>query len=152
MLNYLTLQLGKENASALMIAFGFLYINTIPLANVMERAELFEVSQEMREQLCLALSDLVTLVASVAARFQEAIREAQSQSVSINLYSTFSTQIKSFHERCEEIAQSMWRHQVLADDMDPGAGTEAPITPVVLWRRSRATRVRIGLFSNRGIC
>jgi hypothetical protein len=117
------MQLGKENASALMVVFGFLHINSIPLANLLERVELFGVSPEVLEQLSLALTDLVTLVADVATHFHEAIRHATSRSVSINIYSTFSPHIKSFREHCEEIAQSMWRHQVLADDMDPDAGT-----------------------------
>ncbi len=116
------MQLGRKNASALMIVFGFLYINSIPLVNLLERTELFGVSQEILEQLSLALSDLVTLVANVATHFHEAIRQSSTQSVSINMYSTFSAKIKSFHERCEDIALSMWRHKVLADDMDPDAG------------------------------
>jgi hypothetical protein len=106
-----------------MVVFGFLYINSIPLANLLERVELFGVSPELLEQLSLALADLVTLVASVATDFHEVIRDATSQSVSINIYSTFSPHIKSFRNHCEEIAQSMWRHQVLAADMDPDAGT-----------------------------
>ena len=122
------MQLGKENASALMILFGFLYINSIPLVNLLEQTELFGVSQEIQEQLCQALSDLVTLVASVAMHFHAAIHDASTQSVSINIYSTFSSQIKTFHDRCAAIAQSMWRHQVLAGDMDPDAGTNHGLT------------------------
>lgn len=105
-----------------MVLFGFLYISSMPLANLLERTELFGVSQEILEQMYLALSDLVTLIASVATHFHQAIRDMSTQSVSISIYSTFSAQIKSFHERCEGIAQSMWRHQVLAGDIEPEAG------------------------------
>jgi hypothetical protein len=120
--------LGKENASALMILFGFLYTNSIPLANLLERVELFGVSPDIVEQLGSALSDLVTLVASVAIHFQGAIRNKSTRSVSVNIYSTFSSQIKSFREGCEKVAMSMWRHQVTAEEMDHDAGI-APLPP-----------------------
>ncbi|KAH6853214.1 hypothetical protein B0I37DRAFT_419987 [Chaetomium sp. MPI-CAGE-AT-0009] len=125
------LELGKENASALMTVFGFLNINSIPLANLLERVELFGVSQEIVEQLTLALSDLVTLVATVAIQFHEAIRQAPTRPVSINIYSTFSAQITSFRERCEDIAQAMWRHQVSEVDMDRDAVSD--IKPIKAW-------------------
>ena len=130
-----------------MILFGFLYINSIPLVNLLEQTELFGVSQEIQEQLCQGLSDLVTLVASVAMHFHAAIHDASTQSVSINIYSTFSSQIKTFHDRCAAIAQSMWHHQVLAGDMDPDAGTNhgltllSNISTLPLTCPSRLTRV-----------
>lgn len=105
-----------------MISFGFFYSISMSLVNLLERTELFSVSQEIREQLVLALSDLVTLVASVATHFHKAIQDASTASVSVNMYSSFSDQIKAFHERCEKIAQSMWRHQLLVDNLDTDKG------------------------------
>ncbi|KAH7016094.1 uncharacterized protein B0I36DRAFT_368709 [Microdochium trichocladiopsis] len=110
----LLLELGKENARALMISFGFFYSTSVPLLNLLERIELFSVSQEIREQLVLALSDLVSLVASVATYFHKAIGETTT-SVSVNIYSTFPTQIRTFLERCDKTAELMWQHRLLKE-------------------------------------
>ncbi|KAF2996181.1 hypothetical protein E8E14_004952 [Neopestalotiopsis sp. 37M] len=115
------LDLGQENAPALMISFGFFYSISMSLVNLLERTELFSVSQDIREQLVLAMSDLVNLVASVATHFHKAIHDASSTattSVSVNMYSSFSGQIKAFRDRCERIGQSMWRHQLIVNNMD----------------------------------
>jgi hypothetical protein len=117
--------LGKENAPALMISFGFFYTISMSLVNLLERTELFTASQDIKEQLVFALSDLVTLVASVATHFHKAIQGAPTSSttsVSVNMYSTFSGQIKAFRDRCEKISQSMWRHQLLVESLDADGG------------------------------
>ncbi|KKK18723.1 hypothetical protein AOCH_002404, partial [Aspergillus ochraceoroseus] len=112
------LELGKENASALMVSFGFFYTISMSLGNLLERTELFGITREVQEQLTLALSDLVTLVASVSTYFHKAIRGMTTASVSINLYRTFPGQINTFQQRCEKIAESMWRHQLLRENID----------------------------------
>jgi hypothetical protein len=105
------LELGEENAPALMLSFGFFYNMSMSLVNLLERTELFSVSQDVREQLVLALSDLVTLVANVSTHFHKAISGLTSTSVSVNIYGTFPTEIKSFIERCDKTAELMWKHQ-----------------------------------------
>ncbi|KAL4917335.1 hypothetical protein BDW62DRAFT_211211 [Aspergillus aurantiobrunneus] len=60
------LELGKENVGALMVSLGFFYSISMFLDNLIERTGLFTVTAEIQEQLILALSDLVTLVANVA--------------------------------------------------------------------------------------
>ncbi|KAF7170382.1 hypothetical protein CNMCM6106_005111 [Aspergillus hiratsukae] len=114
----LLLELGQENASALMISFGFFYSTSMKLGNLLERTELFSVSQEIREQLVLALADLVTLVASVSMHFHKAILGLTSASISIDLYKTFPGQIQTFRDRCEKISEAMWRHQLLRENLD----------------------------------
>ncbi|KAI1854293.1 hypothetical protein JX266_001434 [Neoarthrinium moseri] len=115
------LELGQENAPALMTSLGFFYSISMSLVNLLERTEMFGVSQVIREQLVLALADLVTLVASVATHFHKAISGDSDESISINIYSNFSGQIRAFEERCEKIAESMWRHQLLVDNLDAEA-------------------------------
>lgn len=98
------------------------------LVNLLERTELFSVSQDIREQLVLALSDLVNLVASVATHFHKTIHDASTTattSVSVNMYSSFSGQIKAFRDRCEKIGTAMWRHQLITNNMDADNG-ESP--------------------------
>ncbi|CAL5872401.1 uncharacterized protein PFLUO_LOCUS6665 [Penicillium psychrofluorescens] len=112
------LELGKENAQALMTSFGFFYSTSSTLVNLLERTELFSVSQEIKEQLILALADLVTLVASVSTHFHKAIRKLTTASISVNIYDTFPGQIQSFRERCGKIAESMWRHQLSKENID----------------------------------
>ncbi|KAJ5756136.1 hypothetical protein N7533_005679 [Penicillium manginii] len=114
----LLLQLGKENAKALMLSFGFFYSTSSVLVNLMERTELFDVSQEIKEQLILALSDLVNLVASVSIHFHQAINDQTTESVSVDIYHTFPSQIGSFRERCEKIAETMWRHQLVREGVE----------------------------------
>ncbi|KAI6617114.1 hypothetical protein MCOR07_007258 [Pyricularia oryzae] len=116
----LLLELGKENAAALMTSFGFFYSMSVPLVNLLECTELFNVSHETSEQLVMALSDLVTVVASVATYFHKAIRGLTSTSVSVNIYSTFAPQIKTFLERCEKTAESMWKHELQREGADVG--------------------------------
>ncbi|KAL4883534.1 hypothetical protein BJY04DRAFT_216358 [Aspergillus karnatakaensis] len=112
------LELGRENATALMASFGFFYTISMSLVNLLERTELFSVTQEIQEQLILALSDLVTLVANVSTHFHKAIRGMTTASVSVNIYRTFPGQIQSFQQRCERIAESMWRHQLVRENLD----------------------------------
>ncbi|KAI6362061.1 hypothetical protein MCOR25_006296 [Pyricularia grisea] len=114
----LLLELGKENAGALMVSFGFFYSMSMPLVNLLECTELFSVSQETSEQLVMALSDLVTVVASVATYFHKAIRGLTNTSVSVNIYSTFAPQIKTFLERCEKTSESMWKHELQRENAD----------------------------------
>lgn len=103
-----------------MTSFGFFYSMSVPLVNLLECTELFNVSHETSEQLVMALSDLVTVVASVATYFHKAIRGLTSTSVSVNIYSTFAPQIKTFLERCEKTAESMWKHELQREGADVG--------------------------------
>ncbi|EED17341.1 NACHT domain protein [Talaromyces stipitatus ATCC 10500] len=112
------LELGEENSSALRISFGFFYSISMVLVNLLERTELFAVSQEIKEQLVLALTDLVTLVASVSTYFHKALRGLTKPIISVNIYGTFSGQIESFRSRCDKISEAMWKHQLLKDDLD----------------------------------
>ncbi|SPO01633.1 related to NACHT domain protein [Cephalotrichum gorgonifer] len=115
---YLMLELGKENAAALMTAFGLFYNMSGSLVNLLERSEMFTVSPEIQENLVLALSDLVTLVAHVSTYFHKAISGLETSSVSVNIYTIFSTRIKVFVDRCENVAESMWRHQLMKEGID----------------------------------
>ncbi|CAG7920909.1 unnamed protein product [Penicillium olsonii] len=113
------LELGKENAPALMASFGFFYSTSSSLVNLLERTELFAVSQEIKDQLVEALADLVSLVAGVSTHFHQSIYALTEGSISINIYETFTSQIESFRERCAKISDSMWRHQLLNESKDP---------------------------------
>jgi hypothetical protein len=105
-----------------MASFGFFYSTSSPLVNLLERTELFAVSQEIKDQLVEALADLVTLVAGVSTHFHQAIHALMEGSISVNIYETFSLEIESFRDRCAKISDSMWRHQLANEHKDPELG------------------------------
>lgn len=78
----------------------------------MGRAELFPVSRSIRDQVTLAVGDLVTLVVEIASHFQKSVTDMKSGSVAIDIHNTFSELIESFQARCEDVAELMWQHQV----------------------------------------
>ncbi|KAI2747521.1 hypothetical protein DTO013E5_810 [Penicillium roqueforti] len=110
------LELGEENAPALMDLFGFFYRCSSGLGNLLDRAELFVVSSDIKDQLILALADLVTLVVCVATHFHRSL--LASEWVSIDIYSTFPGPIDSFRGRCEHISDLMWRHQLIREGLE----------------------------------
>jgi hypothetical protein len=105
-----------------MVSFGFFYSTSSTLVNLLERTELFDVSQDIKEQLILALADLVTLVASVSTHYHQAISGLTDASVSINIYETFPGQIQSFKDRCAKISETMWRLQLTKENIDTEKG------------------------------
>ncbi|PYH42905.1 NACHT domain protein [Aspergillus saccharolyticus JOP 1030-1] len=115
-------QLAEENAPALMDLFGFFYRSSMGLGNLLDRTELFSVSQDIKDQLILALADLVTLVVGVARHFHRSLNT--SESVSIDIYSTFPGPIDSFKARCEHVSELMWRHQLIREGMNGDKVTE----------------------------
>ncbi|KAL4888861.1 hypothetical protein BDV59DRAFT_205714 [Aspergillus ambiguus] len=120
----LLLELGEENSSALMVMFGFFCSCSQELVNLLDRAELFMVSQDIKDQLVLALADLVTLVVCVSTQFHKSLRGISSESVSIDIYSSFPGPIESFRSRCEHVSGLMWRHQLLREGFNEATVSE----------------------------
>ncbi|KAI2899032.1 hypothetical protein CBS63078_7386 [Aspergillus niger] len=116
------LELGEQNASALQDLFGFFYRCSTGLGNLLDRTELFDVSKDIKDQLILALADLVTLVAGVAGHFNRALQN--SKTVEIDIYHQFSDSLSSFHSRCETVSDLMWRHQLVREGLNGDKVTE----------------------------
>lgn len=95
----------------------------MPFLNLLERTELFNVSQEIRDLLILAMGDLVTLVARVSTHFHKALNDIGTTPISIDIYSTFGDEIQTFHQRCVKITESLWRHQLLRENVEGSRGT-----------------------------
>jgi hypothetical protein len=104
--------------------FGFFYRCSAGLGNLLDRAELFVVSSDIKDQLILALADLVTLVVCVARHFHRSL--LASELVSIDIYSTFPGPIDSFRSRCEHVSELMWRHQLTREGLDSDKGRVIP--------------------------
>lgn len=113
-------QLGEPNAPALMDLFGYFYRFSSGLGNLLDRAELFVVSSDIKDQLVLALADLVTLVVSVATHFHRLL--LSSESASVDIYSTFPGPIDSFRSRCEHASELIWRHELAREGIDGDKG------------------------------
>ncbi|KAI5306247.1 hypothetical protein KEM56_001704 [Ascosphaera pollenicola] len=118
------LELGDDRVSALVASVGFFYSISQHLNLLVERAELFAISQEIRDQLIFALGDLVTLVSGVATHFHKALRGLSSAPVSINIETAFDTQIEVFNGRCDKITDAMWKNALIKDDLDPNRVSE----------------------------
>ncbi|KAE8373995.1 hypothetical protein BDV26DRAFT_300630 [Aspergillus bertholletiae] len=116
------LKLGEQNSSALMSLFGFFYRCSTGLGSVLNRAELFQVSGDIKDQLSLALADLVTLIVGIATHFRKTIPAAGS--LHVNIYSEFSDQIHNFRHRCERISGIMWKYQLQREGYDSGKVTD----------------------------
>ncbi|PWY66488.1 NACHT domain protein [Aspergillus sclerotioniger CBS 115572] len=116
------LEHGEQNAPALQDLFGFFYRCSVGLGNLLDRVELFTVSQDIKDQLVLALADLVTLVVGVASHFHRSL--LTSESVSIDICSTFPGPIDSFRGRCEHVSELMWRHQLMREGLNGDKVTE----------------------------
>ncbi|PWY75001.1 NACHT domain protein [Aspergillus heteromorphus CBS 117.55] len=108
------LKLGDVNASALMTSFGFFYSTSTTLGNLLERTELFSVTNEIQRQLVQALEDLVNLVANVSSLFHQTVSRLgeDEEWEYINIYEKFPTEIHRFRKCCEEISESMWQQQL----------------------------------------
>ena len=82
------------------------------------------MSKDIKDQLILALADLVTLVAGVASHFNRALQN--SQTVEIDIYHQFSESLSSFHSRCEAVSNLMWRHQLVREGLNGDKGLRKP--------------------------
>lgn len=104
----------------------------MPFLNLLDRAELFNANHEIREQLVLALGDLVSLVANIATHFHKAIHGLNGSSVSIDIYRVFSNQIETFRQRCEKVSVSLWGQQLIKENVPPGKGNVVPVPFLLL--------------------
>ncbi|KAL4996903.1 hypothetical protein BDV10DRAFT_186709 [Aspergillus recurvatus] len=119
------LEFGEENADALLDLFKFFYRCSVALNNLLSRAELFAVSHTIKDQVILALADLVALVVGIVTHFHERLGDLQCRSVTINIHNTFAESIENFRTRCEHVSELMWRHQLLQEGLiEGGAATE----------------------------
>ncbi|KAL2814087.1 hypothetical protein BDW59DRAFT_167290 [Aspergillus cavernicola] len=107
------LQLGEENSDALLNLFNFFYRCSTDLKNLLGRAELFAVSRAIKDQVVLALADLVTLVVEITVHFQKHLDGITSGTVAIDIHGVFAGPIESFRTRCEEVSELMWNHQLI---------------------------------------
>jgi hypothetical protein len=66
-------QLSHSNSEALDKAFSVFYKFAMAFSSVLHRSELLAATSEIREQLCLLYTDLISLVVDVAIRFYKTV-------------------------------------------------------------------------------
>jgi hypothetical protein len=66
-------KLGHDNSAALDKAFSVLYKFSLSFSSVLRRSELLAATPEIREQLCLLFTDLLTLVVDVSIKFYKTV-------------------------------------------------------------------------------
>lgn len=78
------------------------------------------MSRGIKDQVVLALADLVSLVVGVAGHFHKSLDELNPKtgSLAIDIYGTFGGSIESFRNRCENVAELMWRHQLEGEGVE----------------------------------
>lgn len=118
----LLLEMGHENSRALNKAFTLFYRCSLAVNALLERSELLSASYEIQEQLCMMLSDLVTLIVEVAIQFHRSVQDMDSadSSVSMDLYQVFGETLQAYDDRRGRIADLIWSSQTDKLDMDEG--------------------------------
>jgi hypothetical protein len=69
----MTFQLSHDNSEALDKAFSVFYKFAISFSSVLHRSELLAATSEIREQLCMLYTDLLSLVVDVAVKFYKTV-------------------------------------------------------------------------------
>jgi hypothetical protein len=115
----------------MMASFGLFYTISTPLVNLLGRMDLPSVIEGVQEQLTLTVSALANVVASVViySYSRDDMSGMTSASLSVDIHRTFSGQIQSYYQCCERIADSMWRHQLLRENLegDHGMSGKRPV-------------------------
>lgn len=94
---------------------------------MLHRSELLAATPEIREQLCLLYTDLITLVVDVAIGFYKTVNGRRvsyhiklalnppgmtSGSVSLDIFDTFSDTIQTFRRRQNDVVALIWDYQI----------------------------------------
>ncbi|KAH7137970.1 NACHT domain-containing protein [Dendryphion nanum] len=116
----LLLELGHENSEALDKAFAVLYKFGLSLSAVLHRSELLAATSEIREQLCLLYTDLLSLVVDVAVRFYKTVNGMTTSSVSLDIYEIFGETIETFRNRQNTIIEAIWSYQIDSEGLEEG--------------------------------
>lgn len=103
----LLLNLGHENAAALEKAFNLFYQFGLDLSPLLQRADLFNESRAIMEDLGRAFADLLQIVTGISITFYQAVHSGKP-STKIDIFSSFSSIIETFRLRVHRCSREMW--------------------------------------------
>lgn len=104
------LQLGHENAKALEKVFNLVYELGLDLRPLLRRADLFNKSPEIQDNLGKAYVALMDIVTDVAIDSYQAVHGLKSVhgSVTVDIFQSSEPQIETFRSRLQRCANQMW--------------------------------------------
>jgi hypothetical protein len=103
---------------------------------VLHRSELLTATPEVREQLCLLYTDLISLVVDVSIRFYKAVNGKSHHfakipanvigmtlgSVSLDIFEVFSDTIETCRTRQKMVVELIWTAQIENEGLEDGEG------------------------------
>ena len=108
----------------------------LSFSSVLHRSELLAATPEIREQLCLLYTDLISLVVDVSIRFYKAVNGKSHQfakipanvigmtssSVSLDIFEVFSDTIETCRTRQKMVVELIWTAQIESEKLEDGEG------------------------------
>jgi hypothetical protein len=105
-------------------------------SSVLHRSELLAASSEIREQICLLYTDLITLVVDVAVKFYKTVNGmfapirqtpsasansvGMSGSANLDIFELFGETIETFRGRQNTVIELIWQSQIENEDLEEG--------------------------------
>jgi hypothetical protein len=136
-------QLSHNNSEALDKAFSVFYKFAMSFSSVLHRSELLAATSEIREQLCMLYTDLLSLVVDVAIRFYKTVngesnsihRQLElltllgmtSGSVSLDIFELFGDTIESFRTRQNAVIELIWDSQIENEEYEEGEALDVKV-------------------------
>jgi hypothetical protein len=106
---------------------------------VLHRSELLAASSEIREQICLLYTDLITLVVDVAVKFYKTVNgmisltrhlpsaianslgmTASGSAANLDIFELFGETIETFRGRQNTVIELIWQSQIDNEDFEEG--------------------------------
>ncbi|KAH8730903.1 hypothetical protein GQ44DRAFT_672903 [Phaeosphaeriaceae sp. PMI808] len=123
----LLLELSHNNSEALDKAFSVFYKFAMSFSSVLHRSELLAATSEIREQLCMLYSDLISLVVDVSVRFYKTVNGMTSSSVSLDIFELFGETIESFRTRQNAVIELIWDSQIESEEFEEGEALDVKV-------------------------
>ncbi|KAH7383257.1 hypothetical protein BKA66DRAFT_417658 [Pyrenochaeta sp. MPI-SDFR-AT-0127] len=123
----LLLELSHNNSEALDKAFSVFYKFAMSFSSVLQRSELLAATPEIREQLCVLYTDLVSLVVDVSIRFYKTVNGMTSGRTSLDIFEIFGDTIETFRTRQNTVIELIWDSQIENEDFEEGEALDLKI-------------------------
>ncbi|KAF1911127.1 hypothetical protein BDU57DRAFT_462289 [Ampelomyces quisqualis] len=123
----LLLELSYNNSEALDKAFSVFYKFAMSFSSVLHRSELLAATSEIREQLCMLYTDLLSLVVDVSIRFYKTVHGMTAGSVSLDIFELFGDTIESFRTRQNSVIELIWDSQIENEDFEEGEALDVKV-------------------------
>ncbi|OAK96279.1 hypothetical protein IQ06DRAFT_229985 [Phaeosphaeriaceae sp. SRC1lsM3a] len=123
----LLLELSHNNSEALDKAFSVFYKFAMSFSSVLHRSELLAATPEIREQLCLLYTDLLSLVVDVAVRFYKTVHGMTAGTVSLDIFELFGETIEAFRTRQNSVIELIWDSQIENEEFEEGEALDVKV-------------------------